>query len=106
MSVMVTVSVKADGDKLEAWAAANGDTMKGIMEHAKQHGAMAHRFYGDGDGNVMVLDEWPDAESFHAFFQGSMADIGPMMAAVGAQGEPQVGVWRELDTPDKLGWGA
>ncbi len=29
---------------------------------------------------MMVLDEWPDAESFHAFFAASQDEIGPMMA--------------------------
>ena len=106
MSVMVTVSVKADGRKLEEWAGANHEHMAGIVETAKQHGAMAHRFYGDDNGNVMVLDEWPDAESFQTFFHETMDRIGPMMAAAGAQGEPQVAIWRELDTHDKLGWGA
>lgn len=106
MSVIVTISVKADGDKLEAWARDNEETIKGISNKAQQLGAMAHRFYGDDNGNVMVFDEWPDSASFQTFFQGTMDQIGPMMAAVGAQGEPQVSVWRELDTRDKIGWGA
>ena len=49
----------------------------------------------------MVLDEWPDATSFHTFFQGTQAEIGPLMMAAGAQGEPEIGIWRELDTPDR-----
>ena len=106
MSVIVTVSVKADGAKLEEWAAANRDTLTAIVDQAKQHGCIAHRFYSDGSGNVMVLDEWPDGESFHAFFQGSMAEIGPMIAAADGQGEPQVSVWNELETHDQVGWGA
>ena len=105
MSVIVTVSVSADGAKLEEWADANRDTMTAISDKAKGHGCIAHRFYSDGNGNVMVLDEWPDAESFHAFFQGSMADIGPMIAAAGG-GQPTIGVWNELETHDKVGWGA
>ena len=106
MSVMVTVRIKADGAKLEEWAAANQGTMTAIVEQAKQHGCIAHRFYSDGNGTVMVLDQWPDGESFHAFFHASMGEIGPMMAAAGGQGEPEVSVWSELETPDKVGWGA
>lgn len=105
MSVIVTIHVKADGDKLEQWAAANQDTLKGIAAKAEAQGMIAHRFYADGNG-VMVLDEWPDAESFQTFFHGSMGEIGPMIEAVGGQGEPEVRFWRELDTPDKYGWGA
>jgi uroporphyrinogen-III decarboxylase len=106
MSVMVTLRLKADASKLEAWAAANPDAMTAIMDKAKQQGVIAHRFYGDGAGGVMVLDEWPDADSFQTFFHGSMDEIGPMMAAVDAQGEPQVSFWHELETHDQYGWGA
>ena len=106
MSVMVTIRVRADEAKLEAWAAANPDAMAGIMEKAKQQGVIAHRFYGDGAGGLMVLDEWPDADSFQTFFHGSMDDIGPMIAAAGGEGEPEVSFWHELETNDKYGWGA
>ena len=106
MSVIVTINVKADGAKLEAWAAANQDTLTGIRAKAEEHGLIAHRFYGDDAGGIMVLDEWPDAGSFQAFFQGTMDQIGPMMSAVGAEGEPEVRFWNELETHDQYGWGA
>jgi hypothetical protein len=106
MSVMVTIQIKADADKLEAWASANQETMKGIVGKAEAQGLIAHRFYGDGKGGVMVLDEWPDAESFQTFFHGSMSEIGPMIEAAGGQGEPEVSFWHELETHDRYGWGA
>ena len=106
MSVMVTIHIKADADKLEAWASANRETMKGILGQAEGHGLIAHRFYGDGKGGVMVLDEWPNAESFQTFFQESMNEIGPLFDAAGAQGEPEVNFWHELETHDRYGWGA
>ena len=106
MSVIVTIQIKADGHKLEEWATTNLQTMKGIVGKAEAHGMIAHRFYSDGDGGVMVLDEWPDAESFQTFFHGSMDEIGPMIAAAGGQGEPEVSFWHELETHDKHGWGA
>jgi len=105
MSVIVTLHIKADGDKLESWAQSHEDVMVGIIKQAEQRGVIAHRFYRDGQGNVMVLDEWPDIESFQAFFDGSMSEIGPMMAEVGAQGEPEISFWHELNTPDRVGWG-
>lgn len=105
MSVIVTIRVDADGHKLEQWASENRDKMNGIAEKARAQGAIAHRFYAD-DGGVMVLDEWPDAESFQSFFHASMGEIGPMMQAAGAQGEPKVNFWHELATHDEFGWGA
>ncbi len=68
-------------------------------------GLIAHRFYAS-DGSLMVLDEWPDAESFHAFFGSTQSEIGPMVAAADPQSEPTIEVWRELETHDRYGWGA
>jgi hypothetical protein len=42
------------------------------------HGLIAHRWYG-ADGEFMAIDEWPDAESFQAFFDEAQPDIGPVM---------------------------
>ncbi len=106
MSVIVTLRLKADGAKLEAWAKDNADALANTIKQAEQHGVIAHRFYADDDGGLMVLDEWPDAESFQAFFRSTQDEIGPIMMAAGAQGEPEVKFWRELDTPDRYGWGA
>lgn len=106
MSVIVTIHFQADGAKLEAWAAANKDAMAGILGKAKAHGLIAHRFYADDSGSVMVLDEWPDPESFQAFFHGTMDEIAPMIAAADGQGEPKVRFWNELETNDRFGWGA
>jgi hypothetical protein len=106
MSVIVTLRFKADGSKLEAFAAANPETFASVIKKAEGHGLIAHRFYTDNSGGLMVLDEWPDAESFHAFFGETQAEIGPMMEAAGVQAAPEVSVWSELDTPDRYGWGA
>jgi len=53
----------------------------------------------------MVLDEWPDAQSFHEFFAHMEPQIGPMMAAGGISGEPQPVFWRKLETNDDFGLG-
>lgn len=105
MSVIVTMRIKADGGKLESWATEHEDVLASIIKKAEQHGVIAHRFYSDGSGNVMVLDEWPDTKSFQAFFGESEGEIRPMMAAVGVQSEPEVSFWQELNTPDRVGWG-
>jgi hypothetical protein len=102
MSVFMTMIVKGDPSGLERYAAENVDAMAAVRDHAVEHGLIAHRFFG-GDGQIIVIDEWPDAESFHRFFDAEAATIGPMMAAVGA-GEPEITFWRKLETGDEVGW--
>ena len=106
MSVLLTFRVKGDPALLEKLAGENPDAIGAIAADAAKHGMIAHRFYGSDDGQIMVLDEWPDPESFQRFFEANKEKIGPMMADVGATGEPDVTFWRELDTHDKAGWGA
>ncbi|HZU60243.1 MAG TPA: hypothetical protein VE983_04715, partial [Solirubrobacteraceae bacterium] len=84
---------------------ANRESMQQIVEAAKSHGLIAHRFYGT-DGQVLVIDEWPDGDSFHAFFEENSDRIGPIMQAAGAQGPPEVNVWQKLETHDEVGWEA
>ena len=105
MSVIMTAWVKGDPEKLEQWAAANQETMQQMLSSAKEHGLIAHRFYG-ADGQIIVIDEWPDAESFQRFYEANGAQIGPMFEAAGAQDEPGVTFWRTLETHDAHGWDA
>ena len=77
-------------------AQANPDMIRGISARAQAAGAIAHRFYGS-EGKIMVVDEWPDAASFHAFFEAEQANIGPMMEQV-ATSEPEITLWRKLET--------
>ena len=105
MSVIMTMVLDGDADAVERYAAENPDQMNGIRDHAVEHGLIAHRFYASG-GQVMVVDEWPDAESFLSFFGHVGAEIGAMMAAVGISGEPEPKFWRQLETNDAYGWGA
>jgi quinol monooxygenase YgiN len=102
VSVIMTLRVTGDPDKLEQHAAENADVVRGIAERAQARGLIAHRFYGS-DGQIMVVDEWPDPASFQAFFEAEQATIGPMMAAV-ATGEPEITFWRKLETGDDIGW--
>jgi len=67
-------------------------------------GVIAHRFYGSDDGQIMVIDEWPDEQSFQTFFQEQQEPIGSMMQEAGVTSEPQVRFWRKLDTHDEIGW--
>jgi quinol monooxygenase YgiN len=102
VSVIVTLRVSGDPDKMEQLAAESPDAIRGITERAKAAGVIAHRFYGS-DGQIMVVDEWPDPETFKAFWEAEQAAIGPLMAQV-ATGEPEVTFWRKLETGDDVGW--
>jgi hypothetical protein len=105
MSVIMTLWAQGDPAKLEEYAAQNQDAMQSIAERAKEHGLIAHRFYGT-DGQIMVVDEWPDEESFQRFFDQERAQIDPIMQAAGATSEPRTVFWRKLETHDEVGWNA
>jgi quinol monooxygenase YgiN len=102
VSIIVTFRVAGDPDQLEQLAAENQDVIRGISDRAKAAGLIAHRFYGS-DGQIMVVDEWPDPASFQRFFEQEQSTIEPMMARV-ATGEPEITFWRKLDTHDEVGW--
>lgn len=104
MSVIMTMQLRGDPDRLEAFASENAGSMHAILDKAKEHGLIAHRFYGTDDGHIMVADEWPDAGSFQRFFTEMGPQIGPMMEAVGVTEEPQPMFWRKLETGDDVGW--
>jgi hypothetical protein len=104
MSVIMTLLLSGDPKKMEEYAASHQDLIRSISDDAKKHGVLAHRFYGSDDGKIMVVDEWPDAESFQTFFSGNADKIGPMMADVGVTSEPEVTFWRKLETYDEVGW--
>lgn len=106
MSVIMTLQVQGDPTRLEAYAAENKDAIGGIANKAKQHGLIAHRFYGTDDGQIMVVDEWPDAGAFQRFFAANQERIGPLMAGAGVTEEPEVTFWHKLETHDDVGWNA
>jgi heme-degrading monooxygenase HmoA len=105
LSVIMTMQLDGDAAALERIASDDREAMQGILERAKAEGLIAHRFYGSDDGRLMVIDEWPDAESFQRFFQGSRAQIEPLLSGAG-RSEPQISFWHKLETHDEYGWGA
>ena len=106
MSVIMTFRTKGDPSELERRAGENPDGMRSIADRAKERGLIAHRFYGNDDGEIMVVDEWPDPGSFQSFFEQVRDEIEPLMQEVGVRGEPEVKFWRKLETHDDVGWGA
>ena len=104
MSVYVTLRVSVDPATFEAQAASDPDVIPRIMAVAKDKGLIAHRWFGR-DGECVAVDEWPDAESFQAFFDEAGPDIGPIMGAMGVTSPPEVTVWRGVELGDTFGWG-
>lgn len=100
MSVHITVKIPGDTEAFQRFAAENGDKLVAIAEDGRARGATHHRF-GVGDGFILAIDEWPDAGSFQAFFDGNDA-IGEVMAASGATGPPEVTVVELIDTADQF----
>jgi hypothetical protein len=98
----MTLEMSADANKLEQIAADDPARLPAISNHAREHGVISHRFYATDDGTVMVVDEWPDAESFQDFFDHMQGAIGPLMQEVGA-GPPTIRFWRKLETGDDIG---
>jgi|SRR5436305_3501324 heme-degrading monooxygenase HmoA len=106
MSIIMTLRGKGDPSKLEQAASSDPEGMRSIADQAKAHGLIAHRFYGSDDGQIMVVDEWPDAQSFQSFFEQEQSRLQPLMQQAGMSSEPEVIFWRKLETNDEVGWGA
>lgn len=107
MSVIMVMQAAGDPKAVEQFASDNPEKNQRILEAAKRHGLIAHRFYGSEDGgSVMVLDEWPDRQSMESFFREQESEIGPMFEAAGVTAQIEPTFWRELDTQDAYGWGA
>ena len=101
MSVIVVLRVPGNPADLERYAAGpGGDAMVRIADAARAAGAIRHSFAG-GDNEVLVIDEWPDEQSFQTFF-ASQAEIADVMRDGGAQGPPQTTVYHKLNTPDQF----
>lgn len=107
MSVIMTLRIPGNPEAMEQYTKDNPGKLEGIVEAAKRHGLIAHRFYGSEDGvGLLAIDEWPDRQSFEAFFGEQQAEIQPVMEAAGAAGPPEASYWHELATGDAYGWNA
>jgi hypothetical protein len=101
MSVIVILRIPGNPADLERYAAGQGgEVMRRIAEAGKAAGAIRHSFGGSED-EVVVIDEWPDAQSFEAFF-AAQPEIADVMRDGGAQGPPSISFYRKLSTPDQF----
>lgn len=99
MSVLMTLRVSGDPKAVEAF---DTERLRAIRDTAKTFGAQRHRFYTNGS-ELLVVDEWPDSESFQKFFD-STPEIGEMMAAAGVTAQPTIEFWDRMDVDDALNW--
>jgi hypothetical protein len=99
VSVMMVLRLDVDPAAFEQVARDQGDNMKAISGRGKAAGAIHHAFYA-GDGQVMVVDEWPDEQTFLAFFEAEGPNIGPLMQAAGVKNEPKPEFYAKVDTGD------
>ena len=97
MSVLMTLRVSGDTKAIEDTPA---EVLHTITDRAKEHGVISHHFYGT-DNEVLVIDEWPDEQSFQAFFDAS-PEVADMMERAHA-GKPEIHFWRHLDVDDDIG---
>ena len=101
MSVFMTLRVKGDPHRLEQMYEADPTRFADIAAKGEAAGALYHRF-GAGDGEILVIDEWPDEKSFHAFFDAT-PEIPKLMADAGVTEQPTITVHRRLDLGDDIG---
>ena len=101
MSVLVVLRIPVDADGIKRATEENREGFLAISERARGRGAIHHAFYA-GDGEVLIVDEWDSAQSFQSFFQDEGANIGPLMAAAGAQGEPEPRFYEKLSLGDEF----
>ena len=92
MSVIVIGRMKVEPGNVEKLFADHKSDFEAIAEQAKVAGATHHR-WGFGEDHVVIIDDWPDAESFQKFFD-SQPKIAELMQAAGVQGPPEFDIVR------------
>ena len=99
MSVIVIVRCAvSDVGKAVEFARSNADIPDDITAYGKSLGQLGHRMLTDGK-DLVVIDEWPDADTFNKFFAGAPR-MGEFLSGAGIVGEPEVTI---LDAVDVAG---
>ena len=101
MAIMVVLRIPGNPADLERYATGpGGAVMERVAADGKAAGAVRHCFAA-GENEILVIDEWPDEKTFQTFFE-NQKEIEDVMRDGGAQGPPEVNVYRVLDTPDRF----
>ncbi|HEY3834876.1 MAG TPA: hypothetical protein VGO03_21485 [Acidimicrobiia bacterium] len=99
MSVLVIATMKADPADFERVHAERAADFRSVMQDALHAGVIHHRFAAGNDGTIIIVDEWPDAESFQKFFDHQV--IASLMQDAGVQGPPEIAIYEVIDTVDQ-----
>jgi hypothetical protein len=101
MSALTVVKVSGDTDRFRQALKDRGDEFAKIAEEAKSRGAVHHRF-GIGDGFVLVVDEWQDADTFTEFF--SNPELQTFIASVGGDTSkpPDITIAEAISSADEF----
>ncbi|MBO9522652.1 MAG: hypothetical protein J7518_14050 [Nocardioidaceae bacterium] len=99
MSVLMTLRVSGDPKGVEGF---DIDRIRSIVDTAQAHGVLKHRFFTNGS-EILVVDEWPDQETFQKFFD-SAPEIGEVMAAAGVTAQPTIEFWDRMNVDDAVAW--
>jgi len=86
-----------DVRKAAEWARAHAEVPEDITAYGKSLGQRGHKMFTDGT-DLVVIDEWPDADTFNTFFAGATR-MGEFLSGAGIVGEPEVTVLDPLDVP-------
>ena len=100
MSVIMMMRVKGDADELEKYANAHTEQLRRIVDDGKSKG-LIHHYFAAADGELVVVDEWPNEEAFQSFFDGQK-EIPEVLKGAGAKGKPDIKFYRKLTTPDEF----
>jgi quinol monooxygenase YgiN len=99
VSVLVVVKVSGNTDTFQKALADRADEFTAVRDRAVAQGAKHHRF-GIGDGYVVAIDEWEDAERFEAFFADP--EMQAFVASIGAEAAPVITVAEAIASPDEF----
>jgi quinol monooxygenase YgiN len=100
MSVIVIGRMQVEPANVAKLFSQRKADFEGIRKEAEAAGAQHHR-WGFGDGEVVIIDEWNDAASFHTFF-GSHTVIADLMQEAGVQGPPEFTILEAEQAPDEF----
>ena len=101
MSVLMTLRINGDAKALEHLAEVDPEAFPRVAAAGKAAGATYHRFYASDD-EILVIDEWPDEQTFHTFFE-NQTEIPKFMAEAGVTSAPQITFYRKLELGDDIG---
>ena len=98
VSVIVIVRCScSDVGKAAEWTKTHAEVPEDITAYGKSLGQIGHRVVTDGK-DLVVIDEWPDADTFNTFFAGATR-MGEFLSGAGIIGEPEVTILEALDVP-------